>query len=118
MARHNEIGKEGEAIARRYLEKRGYRIAETNWRFRRAEVDLIAYTPQDVLVFLEVKTRSSEDFGSPASFVDDKKRRFMVAAARAYMIAREYEWEVRFDIIGVVMREPPVVRHYQDVFFR
>ena len=69
MARHNEIGKAGEQIAKNYLTERGYRILEENWRYRRAEVDLIAMD-KDTLVIVEVKTRNSTAFGEIEDFVN------------------------------------------------
>lgn len=118
MPTHIEVGRRGEDLARTYLEQHGYQILQTNWRFRRAEVDLIALDPREVLVFVEVKTRSDERFGPPETAVGDKKRQFLLAAARAFMVAYEYDWEVRFDVIGVVLTEPPTVRHWTDVFYR
>ena len=64
MAKHNEIGQTGELRARRFLEEKGYKVAETNWRYRRAEIDLICWD-EGILVFVEVRTRTSEEFGRP-----------------------------------------------------
>ena len=62
MASHNDLGQEGEQLARTYLERKGYRIIVSNWRHGRAEIDLIT-TYDNILVFVEVKTRSSSQFG-------------------------------------------------------
>ena len=71
MANHHVLGQQGEALAVTYLAEKGYQILETNWRFKRAEVDIIAKLGQ-VLVFIEVKTRTTDYFGSPEEFITKK----------------------------------------------
>ena len=71
MAAHNELGKLGEEMAIRYLIKKGYEIKEKNWRFQKAEVDIIAQI-ENTLAVIEVKTRSTQHFGNPQDFVDSK----------------------------------------------
>ncbi len=118
MAHHNDIGKAGEAIARQYLEEKGYRILEENWRYRRAEVDLIAMDGR-TLVFVEVKTRNTTAFGAIEDFVTQKKEDLMAAAAHAYMDEIDHDWEVRFDIVAVLYldRQSYSVKHLEDAFF-
>jgi putative endonuclease len=72
MADHNDLGKLGEELAVEFLEKNGYSILETNWTFQKAEVDIIA-KKENILAVVEVKTRSSIDFGLPQDFVKPKK---------------------------------------------
>ena len=72
MAEHNELGKQGEEQAVDFLQKNGYEILETNWIFQKAEIDIIA-RKEDTLAIIEVKTRSSIDFGLPQDFVKPKK---------------------------------------------
>ncbi|MCB0572129.1 MAG: YraN family protein [Phaeodactylibacter sp.] len=118
MAQQHEIGKTGEELARRFLEGEGYRILETNWRYSRAEVDLIAMDGQ-ALVFVEVKTRSTDAFGRPEEFVSLKKQRLMAMAAGAYMEAIGHYWEVRFDVVSILYRSEAdyELRHLKDAFF-
>ncbi|MCO6476913.1 MAG: YraN family protein [Phaeodactylibacter sp.] len=118
MARHNEVGKAGEALARRYLEEKGYRILEANWRYRRAEVDLIAMDGP-VLVFVEVKTRGSDAFGRPEEFVTPQKEQLITDAAMEYMESIGHDWELRFDIISVLFRNEDdyQLEHFRDAFF-
>ena len=118
MARHNDIGHAGEAIAKRYLEERSYRILETNWRYRRAEVDLIAMDGK-TLVFVEVKTRNSTAFGEIEDFVTRKKEDLLIAAAHAYMEHIDHDWEIRFDIIAILYLDEQSysVKHIEDAFF-
>ena len=102
MAVHNEIGQRGEDIARQYLTSKGYAILHTNWRIGRNEADIIAY--QDgLLVFVEVKTRSSDNVTQPEDAVDLKKQRNYIRLANAYVLQHHCEEEVRFDIVTVVI---------------
>ena len=119
MAEHNEIGKKGEAIAKQYLEEKGYTILELNWRFKKAEIDIIAKdVEEDVLVFVEVKTRSSNAFGSPEEFVTDQKEKLMGDAAYVYAGIIQHDWEIRFDIIAVLLEnDTPQISHLPDAFF-
>ena len=113
----HELGQRGEQIAKEYFQQKGYKIEEINWRFKKAEIDLIAWDG-DILVFVEIKTRSSSDFGSPEEFVSPKKEEFMSQAAAAYMDSVNYSWEIRFDIISVlVYRNEHQIRHFRDAFF-
>ena len=100
MAAHNELGKLGEEMAVAFLEKAGYIILETNWTFQKAEVDIIAQK-DNILVIVEVKTRSSIDFGLPQDFVKSKKIQLLVKAVNEYVIKKDFEVEVRFDIIAI-----------------
>lgn len=118
MAAHNELGNKGEEIAKIFLKEKNYQILDTNWRFSKAEIDIIAKY-EDILIFVEVKTRSYETFGEPESFVDEKKEHLMLDAAQVYMQRMNHDWEIRFDIIGITLRQgyPPKIRHYEDAFF-
>lgn len=118
MAHHNEIGAKGEQIARAMLEEKGYQVLEQNWRFSRAEVDLIA-KDGEILVFIEVKTRSSDYFGQPEEFVTPTKEAFMAQAASVYMDQIGHDWEIRFDIIGILYRNKDSfsIKHIEDAFF-
>jgi putative endonuclease len=118
MAKHNEVGHRGEQIATDYLTKKNYTILDRNWRYKRAEIDIVAMHGA-VLVFAEVKTRSNDLFERPESAVDEKKRRLLARAAVAYMRKIGHEWAIRFDILAVVLKEENVffVDHFEDAFF-
>ena len=116
MAKHNEIGKLGEQIAQKYLEAEGYTILETNWRWGRGEIDLIAQY-KDVLVFVEVKTRSNTDFGQPEEAITVKKQNLFYELATEYMYRTGHEEEFRFDIVAIVLNPVQDLKHYQDAFF-
>lgn len=115
---HLHTGKKGEDIAEEYLISQNYKILARNWRFKRSEIDIIALE-NEALVFVEVKTRSSALFGSPESFVSPRKELFMQEAASAYMELNNYHWEIRFDVIGILLNadESVELNHYRDVFF-
>lgn len=118
MADHNALGQKGEAIAQSYLLAEGCEVIATNWRYRRAEVDII-FRKEDTLVFAEVKTRSTDYFGTPDVFVTDKKRTLMAVAANKYLEKTQYEGEIRFDIIAIVMENNGSHRltHLKDAWF-
>ena len=100
MAEHNELGKLGEELAVEFLEKDGYAILETNWTFQKAEIDIIAQK-ENILAIVEVKTRSSIDFGLPQEFVKPKKIQLLVKAVNEYVVSNDLDVEVRFDIIAI-----------------
>ena len=118
MAKHLETGKKGENFAVEFLKKKGYEILETNWRFRRSEVDIIA-KDKKILVFVEVKTRSYDYFGKPESFISARKKILLQDAASAYMRKINHTWEIRFDIIGILLHNPKniEINHFEDAFF-
>ena len=95
-------GVEGERAAAWYLEKNGYKILKRNYRVAGSEVDIIAQKGE-TLCFVEVKTRGSDDYGLPEEFVDERKRRKIIRAAKIYSNQKIYEnFYVRFDIISVL----------------
>lgn len=117
MATHNELGKLGEDLAVDYLKKNGYTILDTNWTFQKAEIDIIART-ENTLAIIEVKTRSSLDFGLPQDFVKPKKIQLLVKAVDAYVIERDLDINIRFDIIAIHKEGKSfAIEHLIDAFF-
>ena len=117
MAQHNELGKQGEAHAVEFLRTNGYEILETNWTFQKAEVDIIA-KKNNVLAIIEVKTRSSIDFGLPQDFVKPKKIQLLVKAVNEYVQQNGLDVEVRFDIIAIRKEQNSLTtEHLEDAFF-
>ncbi len=118
MSEHNDLGVKGEKIAQSYLKNNNYLILETNWRHGRAEIDIIC-KKEDILVFVEVKTRTSDYFGKPEEFVTKKKERLMFHAANEYMELVNHLWEIRFDIISILIDNSGNVdlNHFEDAFF-
>ncbi len=117
MADHNELGKLGEELAVEFLRKEGYAILETNWTFHKAEIDIIAQK-ENILAIVEVKTRSSLDFGLPQDFVKPKKIQLLVKAVNEYVISKDLDIDVRFDIIAVHKEGKSfVIEHLIDAFY-
>lgn len=102
MAQHNELGKQGESMAVQYLVEHGFAILKTNWRRGKYEVDIVAYQ-EGLIVFCEVKTRSSAEHGNPEDFVDRKKQQAYIRMANAFVIENQREEEVRFDIFSIII---------------
>jgi|TARA_B110000014_G_C20012740_1_gene525143 putative endonuclease len=100
MAFHNDLGKKGEEIAAEYLNRNGYDILEKNWRYLKAEIDIIA-KKENLLAIVEVKTRSSINIISPEQSINAKKIKLLVSAANEYVVQNELDIEVRFDIITI-----------------
>ncbi len=117
MADHNELGKKGEQLAVDLLVGKGYEIKERNWRFQKAEVDIIAQKAE-TLAIIEVKTRSTDFYGDPQDFIDAKKIKLLVKAVDAYVNLKKLDIEVRFDVIGIIKNKNETrIEHFEDAFF-
>jgi putative endonuclease len=117
MAEHNELGKLGEEMAVEFLQKEGYTILQTNYTFQKAEIDILAQK-SGVLTVVEVKTRSSLDFGLPQDFVKPKKIQLLVKAVDAFVNQNDLDLEVRFDIIAIHKNDKSfVIEHLTDAFY-
>ena len=102
MASSVEVGRRGEQVAVRYLKSKGYRILERNYRWNRAEIDVIALDGE-VLVFIEVKTRGGEEFGTPARAVDRRKQKQIARVAAHYLQERRLAGtDCRFDVLALL----------------
>jgi putative endonuclease len=107
-------GREGEELAEKFLREKGYNILETNWRFRHKEIDIIAVRDNEI-VFVEVKARKNTDFGQPEEAVNHKKQKHLIDAAEAYMIEKNLDLDVRFDVISIINKSH--IRHYPYAFY-
>ncbi|WP_034042649.1 YraN family protein [Wocania ichthyoenteri] len=117
MAQHNELGKKGEQLAVDFLLKNGYDIIERNYRFDKAEVDIIAQK-KEVLAIVEVKTRSTTDFGNPQDFVKPKQIQRLVKAVDEYVTVNDLDVEVRFDIVAIVKEKNKYnIEHLENAFY-
>ena len=116
MAEHNETGRMGESIALDFLKRKGWHIVAQNFRFDRAEIDIVAMDG-DEIVFVEVKTRKTNFPVEPQMAVTAKKQKLIAKAAEHYLTSRKLENWSRFDIISIVLhpggRE---IRHMKDAF--
>ncbi len=117
MAQHNELGKKGEQLAVDFLLKEGYEILDRNYRFDKAEVDIIALK-DNILAIVEVKTRSTKDFGNPQDFVKPKQIKNLVKAVDEYVNENDLELEVRFDIIAIVKEKKGFkIEYLENAFY-
>lgn len=117
MAKHNELGNDGEIQAANYLKAQGYAVKHRNWRKGRNELDIVAQK-SDTLVFIEVKTRSGEVFGDAQEAITLPKIRRLVLAADAYIKLFKIDLPVRFDVITVVGKGKDVrIEHIPDAFY-
>lgn len=118
MADTHDTGNTGEELAVRLLSDKGYIILENNWRYQRAEVDVIAMDG-DTLVFVEVKTRTFDYHGKPEEAVDQKKKKLLQKAATAYMEQINHDWAIRFDVVAIQLKSVNglEIRHLEDAFF-
>ncbi len=117
MGKHNEFGKLGEEKAVAFLRKNGYKIKRRNYRYLKAEVDIIAQKG-DILAIVEVKSRSSNFLEPIAQTVDQKKINLLVMAADRFVTEHDLDVEVRFDIITVLKKGPGFeLEHLKDAFY-
>ncbi|MBA4148105.1 MAG: YraN family protein [Verrucomicrobia bacterium] len=115
---HLQRGALGEKAARKHLQKSGFKFLTANFRSKRGEIDLI-FRDDDCLVFVEVKTRSSEDWTRPAAAVNAKKQKLLSGCAMDYLkLLRRPQIKMRFDIVEVLLQDGRVheVRHISNAF--
>jgi putative endonuclease len=118
MAEHNELGKKGEALAKAFLEAKKYKILASNWRYQKLEVDIIAQKHK-FLVFVEVKTRNTDVFGLPESFVSRKQQQNLANAVEAYFyLYPNMGYEIRYDVVSIILKgEQAEIEHFEDAFW-
>jgi putative endonuclease len=115
---HLQYGELGERAAKKHLKRQGLKFLTANFRTPRGEIDLI-YRDADCLVFIEVKTRSSEDWARPAAAVNAERRRRLTRTALDYLrLLRNPPVKLRFDIVEVLLSDGAVreVRHLPNSF--
>jgi len=115
-ARLKNTGRRGEDLAHRFLKRQGFTIVARNYRLSSgdAEADLIAWD-HETLVIIEVKSRETSEYGPPERAIGEDKRRHIIRVARAYARKIDLPWErVRFDVVTVILRDPPEIHLYRD----
>ena len=110
---NKQLGESGENKAVRYLKDNGYKILERGYKNPFGEVDIIA-AKDDVVAFIEVKTRLSENYGAPSEAVDRRRRNKYIQAAKYYFYGKQIEVTVRFDIIEILRGE---INHIENAFY-
>jgi putative endonuclease len=116
LAAHNDLGVKGENIAETHFSGLGYLILERNWRTGKAEVDLIVQKA-DIIVFAEIKCRSTKAFGAPETSVTNKKQNLLIEAADVYMQGKPEHLNVRFDVVSIIDQgQDYQLNHIEDAF--
>lgn len=114
------LGRQGEAAAARFLKRRGYKVVARGERLPGGELDLVAVDRDRTIVFVEVKTRQSQDAGHPAEAVDLGKQRRLTRLAVTFLKRHGLlEYKSRFDVIAVTWPEGkwfPQIEHFKDAF--
>jgi putative endonuclease len=113
-----DLGMKGEDIATNYLRKKDYTVLEQNFRNRFGEIDIIA-KENDILVFVEVKTRHSDWHGSPADAVTHRKQQQISKVALSYLSHHDlFDHDARFDVVSIVIKNnrPPDIEHIRNAF--
>lgn len=111
-----KIGNIGETLAAKFLAAQGYEIVTRNFRFGRSEIDLIVKRDNWVL-FVEVKTRGSNEYGEPEDFVSVAQMNRIYQAAEEWIFATDWQGDIRFDIVTVKLgtgTEDAVIEHFED----
>ncbi len=117
MGKHNEFGKEGEKIATDFLVAKGYVIESKNYRYLKAEIDIVA-SKDNVLAIVEVRARANDQIIPIAQTITPKKIKLLVMAADHYVISNDLDVEVRFDIITILKNKKIFkIEHLEDAFF-
>lgn len=117
MAKHNILGKKGEELAVQFLKNLGYVIMATNWQQHKFEIDIIAQDNNEI-VFVEVKTRSTDFFGKPEEAVTLSKQKHLIEGADYYINKNEVDLECRFDVLAIVLNETSLdINHIKDAFY-
>ena len=117
MAFHNELGKEGEQMAIKWLKEKGYEILHVNWRYSYFEIDIIA-KKEEKLHFVEVKARQGNKFGNPEDSVTNKKfKRLQKAADEFLFLNPGHKW-IQYDILAITLFKDRLTEYFllEDVF--
>ncbi|MFP4661002.1 MAG: YraN family protein, partial [Halanaerobiales bacterium] len=116
LMNRRELGKFGEDKAVEYLKKQGYQIIERNFRYARAEIDIIA-SRDDFLAFVEVKLRRNLKYGLPQSAVDYRKQEKIKRAAQFYLMKNKNDKKIRFDVISIQINDSSGrLKHFENAF--
>ena len=114
----HQLGHAGETAAADYFLAHGFVVERQNYRHRRAEIDLIVRLGKQLLVFVEVKTRSTSQFGYPETFVTERKRQLFRLAAEQYQEEINWQGDIRFDILALTPTSTGFhIEHFEDAFY-
>jgi len=117
MSKAFELGRKGEELAVAHLKEIGYEIVQVNWFSQHLELDIVAKDGNE-LVIVEVKARGSDSYEHPSEAVSNKKIRFLVNAAEAYIIEHNINCDTRFDVISIIFtRNGFELEHFKNAFY-
>lgn len=117
MSKGHELGQKGEALAVEHLRSIGYEILELNWHSYHLEIDIIARDGNE-LVIVEVKARGTDSYEHPSEAVSNKKIRFLINAAEAYIQEKDINFDTRFDVISIIFFGKGFeLEHFKDAFY-
>lgn len=111
MAHHNDLGKRGEEAVIKMLREKGYIIVAHNWFFEKYEIDIIAQN-EEWIVFVEVKTRATNEWGNPEEAISKSKIRRIVEAADFYLKENNIDLPARFDVAAVIIENNKIIIDY------
>jgi putative endonuclease len=114
----HELGQAGEAAAADHFRAQGYEVLARGYRHGRAEVDLVLRRGAELLIFVEVKTRSSGQYGSPETFVSARKKELFRLAATHLQEEMDWTGDIRFDIVALTLLQQGFkIEHFEDAFY-
>ncbi len=117
MSKSHELGQKGEELAVEHLRSLGYEILALNWFSHHLEIDIVA-RDGDELVIVEVKARGSDSYEHPSEAVSNKKIRFLVNAAEAYILENDIRTDTRFDVISILFSGGKIkLEHFVNAFY-
>lgn len=113
------LGRHGEDLATSFYVKMGFHILEKNYRHGRSEMDLIIQKGDELMVFVEVKSRANNNFGFPEIFVSQAQKKRLVELADYFVHENNWIGKIRFDIISIIFKKnnPPIIDHFEDAFY-
>lgn len=117
MSENIDLGKKGEKLAYTFLRRKGYEVLATNFRYEKTEIDIVCRKDKTI-VFVEVKTRTTDMHGNPEEAVDLKKQEKIVNAAERFIQVHDLLGDVRFDVVSIIFDgKKEKVTHIKDAFF-
>ena len=114
---HIQTGERGEELATEFLINKGYKILDKNWRHGHGEIDIIAKI-NNILVFVEVKTRKNLEFGEPEYSITKNKQKQIRKIAEAYLYENSTDLDCRIDVVAILLKKnlPPEINHIKNAF--
>jgi putative endonuclease len=114
----HELGRAGEAAAAEFYTRAGYEVLARSYRYKRAEIDLVVQRGQELLVFVEVKTRLGSQYGAPETFVSTRKKELFRLAATHLQEELDWRGDIRFDILALVpLSQGFQIELFEDAFY-